>query len=120
MSDRDSRLLAEAYGEISTASTPIRPGASPIGTPGIEAPSAPISDVDNKSIFQNVIDKFYQMTTIEEAKPFIIDFIKNNQIIRESEKRRIIMTASNIDDLMSLQQYITNSMLKYMGMGVIK
>jgi hypothetical protein len=41
-----------------------------------------------------------------------------NSSIKEMDKRRIFLNISSLDNLSSLQRYLTNSMLQYQGMGL--
>ena len=69
------------------------------------------------SAFVDVINQFYEISDFDKAKEFITQYVTNSNIL-PSDKRRLLVTIEQIDNLISLQRYITNSMLKYMGMGL--
>ena len=96
MENRDTKILAEAYSKIQE------------------------NDTAKRSIFQDVINQFYGYKDISIAKDFIIKFIRDNKEIRPSEKGRILFNIQSIENLEELQKYVTNSMLKFMGHGVIR
>ena len=50
-------------------------------------------------------------------KQAILD-ITNRSKIKEIDKRKIKLDVQGLDSLIKLQQYLTNSMLKYQGMGL--
>lgn len=54
---------------------------------------------------------------LNSLKIAIKDIVVNSSI-KEMDKRRIFLNISSLDNLSSLQRYLTNSMLQYQGMGL--
>jgi hypothetical protein len=73
--------------------------------------------VQIKSIFEQISEKVFTMSSLNEAKSFIIDFVETKQI-NEVDKKGIIMAVNGSKTLTKLQMYICNSLLKYEGMGM--
>jgi len=74
--------------------------------------------MENKtSTLKPIMNQFYAMTELVEAKNFIIDHISRSKINAESKRIILIKTAQQ-NDLISLQKYITNSMFKFEGKGL--
>jgi hypothetical protein len=48
-----------------------------------------------------------------------IQTLVNNSSIKETDKRKIFRDLGQLESRLSLQSYLTNSMLKYQGMGVL-
>jgi hypothetical protein len=73
--------------------------------------------VQIKSIFEQISEQIFVMTNVNEAKAFITDFV-NNKDINEHDKIQILNNIQPIKNIIKLQTYICNSLLKYEGMGV--
>jgi hypothetical protein len=73
--------------------------------------------VQIKSIFEQISEQVFVMTNVNEAKAFITDFV-NNKDINEHDKIQILNNIQPIKNIIKLQTYICNSLLKYEGMGV--
>lgn len=54
---------------------------------------------------------------LQSTKSEIIDFI-NNSKIKQTDKDILLNKIKNINNVISLQQYIFNALLKYEGLGV--
>jgi len=75
--------------------------------------------VQIKSIFEQISEQVFVMTNVNEAKAFITDFV-NTKDINEHDKIQILNNIQPIKNIIKLQTYICNSLLKYEGMGVNK
>jgi hypothetical protein len=73
--------------------------------------------VQIKSIFEQISEQVFVMTNVNEAKAFITDFV-NTKDINEHDKIQILNNIQPIKNIIKLQTYICNSLLKYEGMGV--
>jgi hypothetical protein len=73
--------------------------------------------VQIKSIFEQISEKVFTMSNVNEAKNFIIDFVETKQI-NEVDKKSILKAVNDSKTLTKLQTYICNSLLKYEGMGM--
>jgi len=59
-------------------------------------------------------------TELETLRNAILNFLYTNKgVIREHDRRKIILTVNQITKLEKLQQYIYNSLLIYEGQGVV-
>lgn len=83
----------------------------PLGKPRQEEPK-----IDIKSVIEKVAGEVFAATNVEEAKRIFIDFIKGTKI-KEEDKKKMETTASGFTNLVKLQFYVANALLKYEGMG---
>lgn len=83
----------------------------PLGTPRPEEPK-----IDIKSVIEKVAGEVFAATNVEDAKRIFIDFIKGTKI-KEEDKKKMEITASGFTNLVKLQFYVANALLKYEGMG---
>jgi hypothetical protein len=73
-----------------------------------------------KQITSIFLEHYNSLTSIQcpiSLKQAILD-ITNRSKIKEIDKRKIKLDISQLDSLVQLQRYLTNSMLKYQGMGL--
>ena len=68
------------------------------------------------SIFFDQYDNLIQITDVDSLKEAIINLV-NGSNIKLIDKRKIKFDIVDIQSLVKLQTYVTNSMLKYQGMG---
>ena len=73
--------------------------------------------VQIKSIFEQISEKVFTMTNLDEAKDFIINFV-NSKNIKEQDKNQILINIQPIKNIVKLQTYLCNSLLKYEGMSL--
>jgi len=71
----------------------------------------------NRSILQDIIQQIYDTKDLEEAKRIALEHIQKSQIHPDS-KRKMLIEIERMHSLPLLQKYLTNAMLKCMGMGV--
>lgn len=72
-----------------------------------------------KSVFEQISEEVFKMKNLEEAKTFVIVFIKSKKI-NEKNKQTILLELNCSKNLIDFQKYICNSLLKYEGMGMNK
>jgi hypothetical protein len=108
----DKQILAEIWEKkILTENTDIIDEVNPYEELTIE------EGKQVSSILQSIIDRIYEAPDLESARHLAIETIKNSKI-RDMSKRKMLYHIAQQQDLLSLQKYLTNSMLKQMGMGV--
>jgi ferritin len=76
-----------------------------------------MSKVQIKSIFEQIAEKIFTMQDKDTAKQFIIEFV-NSKGINEHDKKTIINNVESCKNMLKIQSYICNSLLKYEGMSV--
>ncbi len=69
------------------------------------------------SIFLKHFNQLMEIRSCEELKNKIKEIAESSSI-KQLDKRKIALDLSTLDSIRSLQFYLTNSMLKYGGMGV--
>jgi hypothetical protein len=72
-----------------------------------------------KSILEAHINDIFACTTVEAAKELAIQVIEESRINNVS-KRRMLLTLEELDNLLEVQKYMMNAMLKRMGLGVVQ
>ena len=72
---------------------------------------------EKASFFTSIMNEFYAMQDFDQAKAYITSYVKDSSI-NPTSKHTILIRISQIYNLTELQKYVTNSMLKYMGMGL--
>jgi len=72
-----------------------------------------------ESIFFDQYDNLISIPDVDSLREAIINLV-NGSGIKPIDKRKIKLDVSSIQTLLKLQTYITNSMLKYQGMGTKK
>ncbi len=68
------------------------------------------------SIFQKNFNSLMSIQEVDELKSAVESLIKG---INQMDQRKVKLNLMNLETLPAVQQYITNSMFKYQGMGVI-
>lgn len=73
------------------------------------------------SVLKEIMDKIYQSTDFDSALAIIKERMSDPQISIHPEERRLIVLKAGLcmPSLVKLQQYVTNSYLKFSKMGVI-
>lgn len=94
---RDVRQLSEAYDQIAKQSL------------SKEAPA---------SILQDILQAVYNATDLETAKAIFKDRVAKSRIPDTTKRKMLVIDMPRIGTLEEFQRYVTNSMLKKMGMGV--
>ena len=70
-----------------------------------------------KSIFEQIAEQVFKMTDVNKAKQFITEFV-DGKGIKDEDKKVILSNVSECKNIIRLQTYICNSLLKYEGMSV--
>jgi len=73
---------------------------------------------EKKSVLRAILDDVYQSKTFDEAFA-ITEKLLTESKLHDNEKRVMILNAKGCVTLPRLQQYLTNSWLKYENLGVI-
>ena len=71
----------------------------------------------HQSVLRAILDDVYTAKTLE-AGLAIVEKLLVDSPVREEEKRLMILHAKGCPTLPKLQQYVTNSWLKFEGLGV--
>jgi hypothetical protein len=72
-----------------------------------------------KSVFEQIASNVFQMKNVEQAKQYITEFV-NSKEIKDTDKQLIVNNVSNCRNILQIQRYICNALLKYEGMSVNK
>lgn len=70
-----------------------------------------------KSIFEQISEKVFTMTNLNDVKKFVTEFVESKNI-NDKDKKSILTEVNNAKSLSRFQGYICNSLLKYEGMGM--
>lgn len=73
--------------------------------------------VQIKSIFEQIAEKVFVMSNINEIKSFVKSFVEGKNI-NSTDKNIILNNVDNCKNVQAVQRYICNSLLKYEGMSV--
>ena len=68
-----------------------------------------------ESTLTNITEQVYRATSLNEAKTAMVDYLKTTRV-KEADK--MIQTATKINNLLKLQEYFTNCLLRFEGMSV--
>lgn len=69
------------------------------------------------SIFNKHFNDLMEITNSEDLKNRVLEIV-NGSSIKPLDKRKIVLDITPLGTTKSLQIYLTNSMLKYSGLGV--
>ncbi len=73
--------------------------------------------VQIKSIFEQIAEKAFSMTNLQEIKTFVTEFVESKNI-NNVDKNTILTNVDKCRNVQAIQKYICNSLLQYEGMGV--
>ena len=73
--------------------------------------------VQIKSIFEQIAEHVFKMSNLNEAKKFILEFVESKDI-KDTDKKSIIRSVNESKSIVRLYTYLSNSLLKYEGMGM--
>lgn len=76
------------------------------------------AQIQNKSIIQDIIQSVYDAPDLESAKAIFKDRVEKSRIPIPVKRKMILVDMPQINELVAFQQYVTNSMMKKLGMGV--
>ena len=68
-----------------------------------------------ESTLTNITEQVYKAASLNEAKTAMVDYLKTTRV-KEADK--MIQTATKINNLLKLQEYFTNCLLRFEGMSV--
>jgi hypothetical protein len=69
------------------------------------------------SIFTKHFNDLMEITNAEDLRNRVLEIV-NGSSIKPLDKRKIVLDITPLGTTKSLQVYLTNSMLKYSGLGV--
>lgn len=70
-----------------------------------------------KSVINGIITNIYSARTVSEAKQLFVEFVDATNI-KDSDKQKMLTEVEKLTTLRSIQQYATNAMFKYEGLGI--
>ena len=70
-----------------------------------------------KSVLNGIITDIYSARTVKEAKDLFIKFVDATKI-KDTDKKKMLTEVENMTTLRQIQQYATNAMFKYEGLGI--
>jgi len=70
-----------------------------------------------KSIFEQIASHLFNISDLKLAQDFIIEFIQTKDI-KETDKKLIIQKTKDQKNIVGLYRYVSNSLLKYEGLGI--
>jgi hypothetical protein len=70
-----------------------------------------------KSVFEQIASNVFRMNNVNQMKTFVTEFV-NSKEIKDTDKQLIINNVNNCSNVIQIQRYICNSLLKYEGMSV--
>jgi hypothetical protein len=71
------------------------------------------------SIFTQHYNRLMEINNSEDLHQEITTIVAQSKI-NATDKNKVLRDVSNLNSLIKLQTYLTNSMLKYQGLGTIK
>ena len=73
--------------------------------------------VQIKSIFEQIAEKAFSMTNLQEIKTFVTEFVESKDI-NSVDKNTILINVDKCRNVQAVQRYICNSLLQYENLGV--
>jgi hypothetical protein len=73
--------------------------------------------VQIKSIFEQIAEKAFSMTNLQEIKTFVTEFVESKDI-NSVDKNTILTNVDKCRNVQAVQRYICNSLLQYENLGV--
>ena len=70
-----------------------------------------------KSVLNGIVTDIYSAVTVKEAKELFIKFVDATKI-KETDKKKMLLEVEDMTTLRQIQQYTTNAMFKYEGLGI--
>ena len=70
-----------------------------------------------KSVLNGIVTDIYSAKTVGEAKELFIKFVDATKI-KDKDKKKMLMDVERMITLRAIQQYTTNAMFKYEGLGI--
>lgn len=74
-----------------------------------------------QSVLREILNKVYEASSKEDALKIVTDYLNDPAcVIRQSQRKSMLVFANRCGTLISLQNYVTNSFLYFEGNGVVK
>jgi len=70
-----------------------------------------------KSVLNGIVTDIYSAQTVKEAKELFIKFVDATKI-KDTDKKKMLLEVEKMTTLRQIQQYTTNAMFKYEGLGI--
>ena len=70
-----------------------------------------------KSVLNGIVTDIYSAQTVKEAKELFIKFVDATKI-KDTDKKKMLLEVERMTTLRQIQQYTTNAMFKYEGLGI--
>jgi len=70
-----------------------------------------------KSVLNGIITDIYSSRNVKEAKELFTKFVDATKI-KDTDKKKMLTEVENMTTLRQIQQYATNAMFKYEGLGI--
>ena len=70
-----------------------------------------------ESTLTNIAEQVFSATNVEQAKTIALDFLKESKI-KEEDRVKMISEIETKKDLVKLQIYIANALLKFEGLSL--
>ena len=70
-----------------------------------------------KSVLNGIVTDIYSACTVKEAKDLFIKFVDATKI-KDTDKKKMLLEVERMTTLRQIQQYTTNAMFKYEGLGI--
>jgi hypothetical protein len=70
-----------------------------------------------KSVLNGIVTDIYSAQTVKEAKDLFIKFVDATKI-KDTDKKKMLLEVEKMTTLRQIQQYTTNAMFKYEGLGI--
>jgi len=70
-----------------------------------------------KSVLNGIITDIYSARNVKEAKELFTKFVDATKI-KDTDKKKMLTEVENMTTLRQIQQYTTNAMFKYEGLGI--
>jgi hypothetical protein len=77
------------------------------------------TNVKIKSVLEECTEVLFTINDLKQAKEYVIDFV-NTKGIKDADKVNIIKGTNESKNLIRLQTYVCNALLKYEGLSVNK
>ena len=70
-----------------------------------------------QSVLREILNKVYEASSKEDALKIVTDYLNDPAcVIRQSQRKSMLVFANRCGTLISLQNYVTNSFLYFEGM----
>ena len=70
-----------------------------------------------ESTLTNIAEQVFSATSVEQAKTIALDFLSESKI-NEADRKKMIAEIETKTDLVKLQIYIANALLKFEGLSL--